>query len=61
VVFLLWMNLTAYVILLGAELDAEMERQTMKDTTAGPEKPMGERGAHSADTLGESQDKREAA
>lgn len=58
VVFLLWMNLTAYVILLGAELDAEMERQTKKDTTAGPEKPMGQRGAHAADTLGESKEDR---
>jgi membrane protein len=56
VVFLTWLFLTAYVILLGAELDAEMERQTAKDTTAGPEKPMGERGAFSADTLGESKE-----
>jgi membrane protein len=53
VIFLTWLFLTAYVILLGAELDAEMERQTKRDTTAGPEKPMGQRGAYSADTLGE--------
>lgn len=52
VVFLMWMFLSSYVILLGAELDAEMERQTVKDTTDAPEKPMGERGAHAADTLG---------
>ncbi len=52
VVFLMWMYLTSYVILLGAELDAEMERQTVKDTTEGPEEPMGQRGAHAADTLG---------
>lgn len=57
IVFLTWLFLTAYVILLGAELDAEMERQTVKDTTAGPEKPMGERGAYSADTLGEAKGK----
>lgn len=52
VLFLMWMFLTAYVILLGAELDAEMERQTKRDTTSGPEKPMGQRDAHAADTLG---------
>ncbi len=56
VVFLLWLNLTAYVILLGAELDCEMERQTTKDTTTGPDKPMGQRGAHAADTIGEARD-----
>jgi len=56
VVFLMWMFLTAYVILLGAELDAEMERQTRADTTAGPKEPMGQRGAHAADTLGKSTD-----
>ena len=52
VIFLMWMYITSYVILLGSELDAEMERQTKKDTTTGPEKPMGQRGAHAADTLG---------
>ncbi len=60
VVFLIWMDLTAYVILLGAELDSEMERQTVKDTTVGPEQPMGQRGAHAADTLGPSQQKKAA-
>lgn len=52
VAMLMWLFLTAYVILLGAELDAEMERQTVRDTTTGPEEPMGNRGAHAADTLG---------
>lgn len=52
VVFLFWLYLTAFVVLLGAELNAEMERQTAKDTTRGPSEPMGRRGAHSADTLG---------
>jgi membrane protein len=37
--------------LLGACLDAEMERQTARDTTTGPEKPMGSRGAKMADTV----------
>ncbi len=53
VILLLWLNLTAYAILLGAELNAEMEHQTAKDTTDAPEKPMGQRGARMADTLGE--------
>jgi membrane protein len=53
VVLLLWFYLTAYVVVLGAELNAEMEHQTRCDTTRGAEKPMGERGAHMADTLGE--------
>jgi membrane protein len=54
VVFLMWLYLTAYVILLGAELNSEMERQTVKDTTTGPDKPMGERNAFAADTVGPS-------
>ena len=44
------------VVLLGAELDAEMEHQTARDTTTGSEKPMGQREAHMADTLGAAQD-----
>jgi membrane protein len=51
VVLLLWLNLTAYVVVLGAELDAELERQTARDTTKGPEEPMGTRGAEAADTV----------
>lgn len=50
---LLWFDLTAMVVLLGALLDAELEHQTARDTTAGPERPIGSRGAHVADTLGE--------
>jgi membrane protein len=41
------------VVLVGAELDAEMERQTAVDTTQGPAKPLGARGAVVADTVGE--------
>ena len=52
IVFLFWLYLTAYVILIGAELNSELERQTLKDTTKGPEKPLGQRQAHSADTVG---------
>ena len=48
--FLMWLYVTAFVVLLGAELNAEIERQTAQDTTTGPETPMGERGASMADT-----------
>jgi membrane protein len=54
VVFLMWLYLSAFVILVGAELNSEMERQTKKDTTVGPPKPIGQRGARSADTVGPS-------
>jgi len=49
---MLWIYVTAYIFLAGAEINAEIEHQTSHDTTVGPEKPMGERGAHVADTLG---------
>ena len=50
--FLLWLWLSSVVVLLGAELDAEMEHQTARDSTEGPAKPMGARGATMADTVG---------
>ena len=43
------------VILLGAELNAEMEHQTVRDTTTGVPKPLGMRGARMADTVGAAQ------
>ncbi|WP_432543923.1 YihY/virulence factor BrkB family protein [Kineococcus sp. SYSU DK002] len=49
VVLLMWLWLTSYAILLGAEVNAESEKQTDKDTTVGPEQPMGERDAVAAD------------
>jgi membrane protein len=49
VILLFWLFLTAFVVLVGAELNTEMELQTAKDTTAGPERPMGGRDAHAAD------------
>jgi membrane protein len=52
VVFLMWLYLSAYVVLLGAELNAESERQTTKDTTEGAPEPMGQRDAYAADTVG---------
>jgi membrane protein len=51
VILLLWLYLTSYIILLGAEINAESEKQTKQDTTKGPSAPMGERGAEAADTL----------
>jgi membrane protein len=50
--FMTWMWLTSIVILLGAELNAEMEHQTVRDSTTGAPLPMGVRGARMADTLG---------
>jgi membrane protein len=52
IILLLWLFLSAFAVLLGAELDAEIERQTVRDTTTGPERPLGERGAEVADTVG---------
>jgi membrane protein len=54
IILLLWLFLSAFAVLLGAELDAESERQTARDTTTGPERPPGRRDAEVADTLGES-------
>ena len=55
--FMTWLWISAIVILLGAELDAEMERQTARDTTTGAPKPMGTRGARVADTIGAARSK----
>ncbi|MDT8880635.1 YihY/virulence factor BrkB family protein [Halomonas saccharevitans] len=52
VVLMLWFWLSAFVVLLGAEFNAEMERQTYRDTTVGAFRPPGERDAYAADTLG---------
>src|SRR5689334_14244834 len=50
--FMTWLWISAIVILLGAELNAEMEHQTVRDTTTGKPKPLGTRGAKMADTVG---------
>lgn len=52
VVLLMWLYLSAYVLLLGAELNAEIEHQTARDSTRGPDRAMGRRGAAMADTVG---------
>jgi membrane protein len=53
VVFLLWLFLTSYIVLLGAEINAESERQTVADTTTGRPEPLGEREAQAADEVAE--------
>ena len=49
---MMWMWISAIVILLGGELNAEIEHQTALDSTIGTEKPLGGRGAVMADTVG---------
>jgi len=53
IVLLMWFWISAFVILLGAELNAELEAQTRADTTVGHDEPMGARDAEKADNLGE--------
>lgn len=52
VILMTWFYLFSYVVLAGAKLNAEMEHQTGRDTTVGPERPLGERDAQVADTVG---------
>ena len=52
---MMWMWVTIIVILVGAELNSEIEHQTARDTTEGPQKPLGARGATMADTVGAAQ------
>jgi membrane protein len=51
IVLMLWLYLTSYIVLLGAEVNAESERQTAHDTTRGAPEPMGSRDAQAADTV----------
>lgn len=51
VAMMLWLFLTAFAILVGAEINAEAERQTRKDSTEGKPAPMGGRRAFAADTV----------
>ena len=52
IAFMLWVWVSVMIVLFGAELNAEIEHQTAHDTTDGPPRPMGERGAAMADTVG---------
>jgi membrane protein len=53
VILQLWIYFSAFILLLGAKLNAEIELQTMRDTTVGPARPAGRRRASTADGLGE--------
>ena len=52
---MVWLWISTIVVLLGAELNAEIEHQTARDTTVGDDKPLGARGAVMADTVGATQ------
>ena len=49
--FMTWMWISAMIVLIGGEVNAEMEHQTARDTIAAPDKPLGRRGATKADTV----------
>jgi len=49
--FMTWIWLSTAIVLLGAELNAEAEHQTARDSTTGPPRPLGTRGATMADTV----------
>ncbi|MCB8835992.1 YihY/virulence factor BrkB family protein [Aurantimonas sp. VKM B-3413] len=50
--FMMWVWVSSLIFIVGAEINAEMEHQTARDTTDAPDKPIGHRGARVADTLG---------
>ncbi|MGD9617844.1 MAG: YihY/virulence factor BrkB family protein [Alphaproteobacteria bacterium] len=54
--FMLWIWLSTTVVLLGGELNAEIEHQTMRDSTKGEPEPLGQRGARMADSVGPKSD-----
>ena len=53
--FMVWLWISAVIVLLGGEVNAEMEHQTARDTTEGKPKPLGSRGATMADHVGKAQ------
>ena len=53
--FMVWLWISAVIVLLGGQFNAEMEHQTARDTTEGVTKPLGSRGAMMADHVGEAQ------
>jgi membrane protein len=56
IAFMVWTWLSAIIVLMGGELNAEIEHQTARDSTTGRPKPLGARGAKMADTVGAAQD-----
>jgi membrane protein len=57
-VLLTWLYISALMVLFGAVINAQSEKQTTKDSTQGPPRAMGQRDAHEADTLGKSRGSR---
>ena len=57
IILLMWLWISAFIVLLGAEFNSEMEAQTRKDSTTGPDEPMGQRDAVKADKLGRAKGK----
>src|SRR5271154_5910048 len=53
--FMTWIWISIIVVLVGAKLNAEMEHQTIRESTIGQPKPLGKRGARMADTVGATQ------
>ena len=51
---MMWAYISTFILLVGAELDAELEHQTARDTTVPPDRPLGRRGAVVADSVGQS-------
>jgi membrane protein len=60
VVVMLWLWIGAFAVIIGAEMNGEMERQTAADTTEGRDRPLGTRDAYVADTLGPTADEAKA-
>lgn len=54
VITLTWIWMSAFVILFGAEINAELEHETLRDSTVGETRPLGNRGAFVADDVPES-------
>ena len=54
--FMMWVWISVTILIFGAELNSEMEHQTARDSTTGPERPLGTRGAKMADTVGKPAD-----
>lgn len=52
---MMWMWISSIVVLLGAQLNSEIEHQTARDSTVRGDKPLGARGAVMADTVGKAQ------
>lgn len=53
IILMLWLVITAFAVILGAEINSELEAQTERDSTVGEPRPMGDRDAVKADNLGE--------